>query len=231
MEVKKLDNLEKLHIENYKPLREIVFEYLRQSILDGKLEPGKRLMEIQMAEQLGVSRTPVREAIRKLELEGLVVMVPRRGAYVADVSIKDVLEVLEVRMVLEGLAASLAAERMSDDEINELISVCDEFKSYYEEDNIEGMIQKDVEFHDRIFSSTGNNKLNQISQGLREQIYRFRVRYISRYNKAKELVDEHQALLDAICNRDPDKAYKCGMKHIENLTDHMMEQLEIYKEE
>ena len=231
MEVKKLDNLEKLYIENYKPLREIVFEYLRQSILDGKLEPGKRLMEIQMAEQLGVSRTPVREAIRKLELEGLVVMVPRRGAYVADVSIKDVLEVLEVRMVLEGLAASLAAERMSDDEINELTSVCDEFKRYYEEDNIEGMIQKDVEFHDRIFNSTGNNKLNQISQSLREQIYRFRVRYISRYNKAKELVDEHQALLDAIRNRDPDKAYKCGMKHIENLTDHMMEQLQIYKEE
>lgn len=226
-----MDNLEKLDMENYKPLREIVFEYLRQSILDGKLEPGKRLMEIQMAEQLGVSRTPIREAIRKLELEGLVVMVPRKGAYVADVSIKDILEVLEIRMVLEGLAASLAAERMSDDEIKELTSICEQFKKYYEEDNIEGMIEKDVEFHDCIFNSTGNEKLNQISQSLREQIYRFRVRYISRYDKAKELVEEHQALLEAIVNRDPENANKYGMAHIENLTSHMMEQLEKYNED
>jgi len=156
----KLDNLEKLQIENYKPLREIVFEYLRQSIVEGKLEPGKRLMEIQMAEQLGVSRTPIREAIRKLELEGLVVMVPRKGAYVADVSIKDVLEVLEVRMVLEGLAASLAAERMSDSEIDELATICDEFENCYKNDDIEGMIEKDVDFHDCIFNATGNNKLS-----------------------------------------------------------------------
>jgi len=231
MEVVKLDNFEKLDIENYKPLREIVFEYLRQSIVEGKLEPGKRLMEIQMAEQLGVSRTPVREAIRKLELEGLVVMVPRKGAYIADVSIKDVLEVLEVRMVLEGLAASLAAERMSDDEIKELACICNEFKSCYENDDIEGMIEKDVDFHDCIFNSTGNHKLNQISQGLREQIYRFRVRYISRYNKAKELVDEHQAIFNAIQSRDSESAYKYGTQHIESLTDHMMEQLEVYKKD
>lgn len=227
----KLDNLEKLHIENYKPLREIVFEYLRQSIVEGKLEPGKRLMEIQMAEQLGVSRTPIREAIRKLELEGLVVMVPRKGAYVADVSIKDVLEVLEVRMVLEGLAASLAAERMSDSEIDELATICNEFENCYKNDDIEGMIEKDVEFHDCIFNATGNHKLNQISQGLREQVYRFRVRYISRYNKAKELVDEHQAIFNAIKNRDSESAYKYGTEHIENLTNHMMEQLQIYKGE
>ncbi len=231
MEVRKLDKLDKLDIENYKPLREIVFEYLRQSILDGKLEPGKRLMEIQMAEQLGVSRTPIREAIRKLELEGLVVMVPRKGAYVADVSIKDVLEVLEVRGVLEGLAASLAAERMTDDEIKDLTSIFNEFRACYENNDIEGLIEKDVEFHDCIFNGARNAKLNQIAQGLREQIYRFRVRYISRYNKAKELVDEHGNIFEAISNRDPELAYKCGINHIENLTNHMMEQLQIYKED
>lgn len=231
MEVIVLDNLEKLNIENFKPLRDIVFEYLRQSILDGKLEPGKRLMEIQLADQLGVSRTPIREAIRKLELEGLIVMVPRKGAYVADVSIKDILEVLEIRMVLEGLAGSLAAERMTDKEIEELTHICHGFRNCYEREDIKGMIEKDVEFHDCIFNSTGNSKLNQIAQGLREQIYRFRVRYISRYDKAKELVNEHQLLLEAIQNRDPENAYKYGMAHIENLTSHMMEQLDIYKKE
>lgn len=231
MEVRKLDNLQKLNIENYKPLREIVFEYLRQSIVEGKLEPGKRLMEIQMAEQLGVSRTPIREAIRKLELEGLVVMVPRKGAYVADISIKDVLQVLEIRVALEGLAASLAAERMSDEEIEELARICEEFENCYKNGDIDGMIQKDVDFHDCIFNATGNSKLNQISQSLREQVYRFRVRYISRYNKAKDLIDEHTAIFNAIKNRDPKAAYKCGTEHIESLTNHMVEQLQVYKED
>ena len=104
-----MDNLTKINLDNYKPLRDVVFENLREAILEGKLEPGQRLMEVQLAEQLGVSRTPVREAIRKLELEGLVVMLPRKGAYVADVSLKDIIDVLEIRSTLEGLAAYLAA--------------------------------------------------------------------------------------------------------------------------
>ncbi|MDI3500468.1 MAG: hypothetical protein PWP22_239, partial [Thermoanaerobacter sp.] len=102
-----------LPLENYKPLRDVVFDYMKDAIITGKLKPGERLMEVQLAEKLGVSRTPVREAIRKLELEGLVVMVPRKGAYVADLDAKDLLNVLEVRSSLEGLAASLAAERIT----------------------------------------------------------------------------------------------------------------------
>lgn len=92
-------------LDNYKPLREIVFEALREAIINGTLEPGERLMEIQLAEEMGVSRTPVREAIRKLELEGFVVMVPRKGAYVAGLSMKDIADVFEIRTALESLAA------------------------------------------------------------------------------------------------------------------------------
>ena len=104
-----MDSLTKLNLDNYKPLRDVVFENLRSAILEGK--SGQRLMEVQLAEQLGVSRTPVREAIRKLELEGLVVMLRRKGAYVANISVKDLMDVLEIRASLEGLGASLAAER------------------------------------------------------------------------------------------------------------------------
>ncbi len=114
-----MENLTKLNLDNYKPLRDVVFENLREAILEGKLKPGQRLMEVQLAEQLGVSRTPVREAIRKLELEGLVVMLPRKGAYVANMSLKDIMDVLEVRASLEGLAY-LAAERISDEDIKSL---------------------------------------------------------------------------------------------------------------
>ena len=97
--------INKLNLDDYKPLREVVFENIRKAIIEGVLKPGERLMEIQLSEQLGVSRTPVREAIRMLELEGLVVMLPRKGAYVANISKKDLMDILEVRVGLEGLAA------------------------------------------------------------------------------------------------------------------------------
>ena len=107
-------------LDGYKPLRDVVFETLRDAIIKQVLKPGERLMEIQLADEMGVSRTPVREAIRKLELEGLVVMVPRKGAYVAGVSMKDIHEVYEVRAALEMLAVSLAAERITDEELDAL---------------------------------------------------------------------------------------------------------------
>ena len=95
-----------LEMNEYLPLRDVVFQTLRQAILKGELKPGERLMEIQLAQKLGVSRTPVREAIRKLELEGLVLMIPRKGAEVAEITIKDLEDVLEVRAALEELAST-----------------------------------------------------------------------------------------------------------------------------
>lgn len=106
-------------VEEYLPLRDVVFQTLRQAILKGELEPGERLMEIQLAERLGVSRTPVREAIRKLELEGLVVMVPRKGAEVASITEKNMRDVLEVRKALEELAVTLACQRMDESQFSQ----------------------------------------------------------------------------------------------------------------
>ena len=97
-----------VHMDEYLHFREVVFNTLRQAILKGELKPGERLMEIALAEKLGVSRTPIREAMRKLELEGLVVMVPRRGAQVANITEKDLNDVLEVRITLENMAIEKA---------------------------------------------------------------------------------------------------------------------------
>ena len=110
----------KVTMNEYLPLRDVVFNTLRQAILKGELEPGERLMEIQLAERLGVSRTPIREAIRKLELEGLVLMVPRKGAEVASISEKSLREVLEVRRSLEELAIELACQKITQEQIQEL---------------------------------------------------------------------------------------------------------------
>ena len=104
--------LSKINLNDYKPLREVVFNTLKEAIISGELKPGERLMEVKLAEKMGVSRTPVREAIRKLELDGLVEMLPRKGAHVAELSVKNIMDVLEVRASLDGLATSLAAEKM-----------------------------------------------------------------------------------------------------------------------
>ncbi|MCT4566187.1 MAG: GntR family transcriptional regulator [Maledivibacter sp.] len=205
----------KLEISNYKPLREIVFEYLRNSILSGELEPGERLMELQLAQQLGVSRTPIREAIRKLELEGFVEMLPRKGAYVADVSIKDILDVLEVRMFLEGLATNLAAERMTDEEIEELKVILQKFEDEIETMEKQEMIKLDNKFHDTIIKGSRNNKLMQIVQGLQEQFQRFRVIYFNEYSEHQDLIKYHRAIVKAIADRDSKKAQEYAQTHVE----------------
>ena len=124
-----MENNFKVNMNEYLPLRDVVFNTLRQAILKGELAPGERLMEIQLAEKLGVSRTPIREAIRKLELEGLVLMIPRKGAEVAKISEKSLRDVLEVRRSLEELAIELACQRMSEDDMAELERVQGNFKS------------------------------------------------------------------------------------------------------
>ena len=112
-----------LEMNEYLPLRDVVFQTLRQAILKGELKPGERLMEIQLAERLGVSRTPIREAIRKLELEGLVLMIPRKGAEVAKISENNLRDVLEVRRTLEELAVDLACQRMTEEELERIHAI------------------------------------------------------------------------------------------------------------
>lgn len=218
-----MDSLTKLNLDNYKPLRDVVFENLRMAILEGNLKAGQRLMEVQLAEQLGVSRTPIREAIRKLELEGLVVMLPRKGAYVANMSFKDLIDVLEIRASLEGLAASLAAERRRDEDIGDLERVAKEFETSVRETDIDNVLKKDIEFHEKIFSMANNKKLYQLITSLWEQVHRFRVTYVSNYEASLSLVDEHNRILEAIKKGDCELAKKYATEHIEIAEQFFME--------
>ncbi len=214
-----------LKLDNYKPLREVVFESIRGAIISGVLKPGERLMEVQLAEKLGVSRTPIREAIRKLELEGLVVMIARKGAYVADLSVKDIIEVLEVRAALEGLASGLAALRITEEEMRELEMTAQQFDKAIDAEDFDRIIEMDIEFHDRIFRAARNEKLLQINNNLREQVQRFRVMYINKSNKSKTLAKEHYQIADAISKRNIAMAEKLAESHIENAENYMMEMI------
>ena len=198
------------------PLREVVFLRLRQAILQGDLQPGERLMEILLADQLGVSRTPVREAIRKLELEGLVSMKPRRGAEVASITIKDMQDVLEVRGSLEELAVELCCAMDDDSWIEELKKANKVFEAAVRSDELLIIADADVRFHDIIYKATGNKRLIQIINNLREQIYRYRLEYIKNDQARNELIEEHERIIGFISKKDRDGAKKAMRQHIAN---------------
>ena len=139
--------LQPINFDSYQPLREVVCENLRDAIKKGILEPGERLMEVQLADELGISRTPVREAIRKLEQEGYVIMMPRRGTYVADVSEVDVKEIFEIRSALESLATGLAARRIEQEELEELQNLLNDIEGHIKQNNIEKIVETDIKFH------------------------------------------------------------------------------------
>lgn len=206
----------KVTLNEYLPLRDVVFNTLRQAILKGELEPGERLMEIQLAERLGVSRTPIREAIRKLELEGLVVMIPRKGAEVARITEKDLNDVLEVRCSLEELAVELACEKITPEELDELRCAMADFKEAINDKDVTVSAEKDVKFHDIIFKATHNERLIQILNNLREQMYRYRVEYLKDTHTHQNLIKEHEEILEYIESKNIEYAKNSIKNHIYN---------------
>ncbi|MBQ3666031.1 MAG: GntR family transcriptional regulator [Lachnospiraceae bacterium] len=206
----------KLIIDNYLPLRDVVFITLREAILKGEIEPGERLMEISLAEKLGVSRTPIREAIRKLELEGLVIMTPRKGAVVAEITLKDLRDVLEVRKNLEKMAVELACQKATEEDIMELKQSHQEFIENMSNPDLTELAEADVRFHDVIYRITDNKRLIQILNNLREQMYRYRLEYIKDEKQRSLLVDEHAQIIQAIENKDITKAKEFSENHINN---------------
>jgi len=205
-----------IKLDNYKPLRELVFESLREAIILGRLKPGERLMEVQLAEEMGVSRTPVREAIRKLELDGFVVMVPRKGAYVAGITLKDITDVFEVRAALEAMAAGLAAERITDEEMDQLERSLVQISESHTGDDINAIVKGDTEFHNLIYQASRNQRLVQIITHLQEQIQRFRMTSLSQPGRTKFALDEHKKIVEAISDRNVELAQMLAREHIEN---------------
>jgi DNA-binding GntR family transcriptional regulator len=212
-------------LDNYKPLREIVFETLREAIINTVLKPGERLMEIQLAEEMGVSRTPVREAIRKLELEGFVVMVPRKGAYVAGISIKDIADVFEIRAAMEGLAAGLAAERITEEELEQLERILVKIGECVQNNDLEKLIEVDTEFHDTLYKACRNERLVQIVSNLREQIQRARTASLSTPGRSKYALEEHKKIVEAVSERNVELAQLLAREHIENAENAMLDVL------
>ena len=209
------DNLQ-LGMDEFLPLRDVVFNTLRQAILTGELKPGERLMEIHLANRLGVSRTPIREAIRKLELEGLVTMIPRRGAEVAKITEKSMKDVLEVRRTLDALSAELACERISPEEEEALKKACQDFEDAVKTKDTKVIAKADVALHDIIAAATGNQRLIQLINNLAEQMYRYRFEYIKDASQHERIIQEHRIIYESIIKKDKEASSEMAKTHIDN---------------
>lgn len=223
------DNLQ-VKMDEFLPLRDVVFNTLRQAILTGELKPGERLMEIHLADRLGVSRTPIREAIRKLELEGLVTMIPRRGAEVAQITEKSMRDVLEVRRAMDALCAELACERITEEELEQLRGACEKFAQTIKTRDVKKIAQADVELHDIILQATGNSRLIQLVNNLSEQMYRYRFEYIKDLSQHESLVEEHRIIYESLVDRDTARAAEAARTHIDNQRKAIIRQIRLDRE-
>ena len=197
-------------------LREAVYLTLRRAILTNVFEPGDRLMEMKLAAQLGVSRTPVREAIHLLEKESLVRQIPHKGVVVAGITKKQLRDVLEIRGMLEELAVQLACRRGTEEGFAKLQAAADNFaKAVKQEKDLTVQAEKDVAFHDVIYQMTDNERLIELVESIWQQIYRYRIERLKGANR-ESLVQEHQELVQALCARDEEAAVRMARLHISN---------------
>ena len=225
-----MDGKLQIEMDEFLPLRDVVFNTLRRAILNGKLKPGERLMEVHLANRLGVSRTPIREAIRKLELEGLVIMIPRRGAEVARITEKSLKDVLEVRRALDALSVELACERITQPDLERLGEACRNFERAVRGEDASVIASADVALHDIIVEATGNRRLQQLVNNLSEQMYRFRFVYIKEENQHDNLVAEHREIYESILNCDSERAAAAARLHIDNQEKSIIRQIRLENE-
>ena len=203
-------------INEYLPLRDVVFQTLREAILKGELKPGERLMELQLASKLGVSRTPIREAIRMLELEGLAVTMPRKGAEVARMTEKDMEDVLQIRKALDELAVGLACDNMTEESLEQIYVALKNFEESTRSRDVKKIAQADVEFHDTIYQAADNPKLVNMLNNLREQMYRYRVEYLKNDTVYPRLIEEHEKIYEGLKRKDKETVVEIVSHHVMN---------------
>lgn len=197
-------------------LRGKVFTQLQNEILNGKYQPGDSLIETRLSEELGVSRTPIREAIRQLELEGLVQSIPNKGAIVKGISSQDIQDIYTIRMMIEGLAARWAAEKITHDELEELKEALDMEEFYTMKNDTEHLLKFDSKFHDIIFKASKSKPLMHTLSTFHHYVQRARNASLSSPGRATEVLLEHKAILQAIVEGDAERAEKLTTQHVRN---------------
>ena len=201
--------------DNYS-LRGRVFHKLREDILNGVYEEGEELKEIAIGNALGVSRTPVREAFRQLELEGLIQIVPNKGAYVTGITPKDIHDIYMIRSLLEGMAAKLATENITEEQLEEMEENVYLATFHAEKGHMEQMAELDNRFHHIIYEACGSKMLENLLQDFHQYVIRIRRKTLSTKERGMASNEEHKAIMEAIKAKDPDEAERRANLHITN---------------
>ncbi|RCX18875.1 DNA-binding GntR family transcriptional regulator [Anaerobacterium chartisolvens] len=201
---------------NLSSLRGKVFIQLQNDILNGKYQSGDSLIETRLSEDLGVSRTPIREAIRQLELEGLVRSIPNKGAIVTGISDQDIEDIYTIRMMIEGLASRWAAEKITQTELQELKEAFDMEEFYTVKNDTAHLLELDSRFHDIIFKASKSKPLIHTLSTFHHYVQSARNASLSSPGRAKKVLEEHRAILQAIIDKDPDRAELLTNLHVKN---------------
>ena len=216
-------------------LRGRVFQKIREDILAGNYAEKEELREAAISKEMGVSRTPVREALRQLELEGLVTIVPNKGAHVNGISAKDVRDIYTIRSYLEGLCARWACEHITEEQLEGLEEIVCISEFRISKGHREQMAEMDSRFHVLLYASCGSKILEHVLTDYHQYVERVRRKTLSSLERATEAVQEHKSILNALRNKDADTAEKLANEHIyksmKNIQNHGLENLMKKKDE
>jgi len=208
--------------KDVKSLGESVFLRLEEEILNGSLKPGDTLTEISLSKRMGVSRTPLRAAIHALAEEGLVEVTPNRGAVVVGVGVDDLVDIYKIRMRLEGIAASLAAQRITEDALKKLEESVELSEFYLAKNDCDHLKELDSEFHSIIYKSSGSRHLSKILTELHRNIRSYRKMSLTVPSRLRASVEEHKGILRSIRARDEKEAERLAVEHISSALDNLL---------
>lgn len=214
----------KLQSDN-SPLRVQVFKAIEDAVLNGEYKDGDSLNELKISEELGVSRTPVREALMQLELEGLAKNIPNKGAVVIGITEKDIEDIYAVRIRIEGLAARLCAEKISEDELKRFQEIVDLQEFYLAKHDAEQIWSLDSEFHKIIYNASQSRPLKFMLSNFHNYIKRARDISVHADGRAEKTVSEHKAILQAVKDRDGELAELLMARHITNAKNNLIKQI------
>jgi DNA-binding GntR family transcriptional regulator len=203
-------------LASFGSLSQKVYTQIQNDILNGVYKAGDSLVETKLSEELDVSRTPVREALRQLEQEGLVEATPNRGVVVKGITAQDIEDIYTIRMLIEGLAARWAAEKMTEEELKDLKETVELEEFYTLKNDTEQLLQFDSRFHDIIYRATKSMPLMHTLRTFHHYVQRARIVSIKSPGRAKLALEEHKAIYEAIKERDAEKAERLATEHVRN---------------
>lgn len=204
-------------------LRGRVFHKLRDDILSGKYEEHEELKEVAIGEELGVSRTPVREAFRQLELEGLIQIIPNKGAYVTGITEKDVRDIYMIRSMLEGLCARWATEHITKEQMEEMEENIYLAKFHAQKGHLEQLAELDNRFHDIMYEACDSKMLEHQLKDFHQYVLRVRKKTLNNANRGPKSNEEHEQIMEAIKAGDADLAEKLANQHMINAYENMVQ--------